>query len=113
MRVRIIWIAFLFIILNSALAAVCSAQVDANTVLIATTVTAGKDAAVPGLKQENFKIQEGNAEQKISFFSPENSPASIGFILGAGALTQRADTVSTSIRTAVETFQKSGHPNND
>ena len=101
------------LLLIGALSGVCAAQTDPNMVLIPTTVTAGKDAAVPGLKQENFKIAEGNADQKITFFSPDNSPAAIGFILGAGALAQRADTVSTSIRTAVETFQKSGHPQNE
>ena len=101
------------LLLIGALSGVCAAQIEPNTVLIPTTVTAGKDMAVTGLKQENFKVAEGNADQKITFFSADNSPSAIGFILGAGALAQRADTVSTNIRSAVETFQKSGHPNNE
>ena len=106
---RLVVLAFLVI----ACAAIgwAAQNVDANTVLVAATVTADKNAFAHGLKEENFQLTEENSAQKLTFFSPDNSPASISIIVGAGATTGRTDRVTDSIKSAVETFQKTGHPN--
>lgn len=104
-----IGIALLWI---GAFTAVSAAQ-TANMVLVPVTVTGQRNVPVGGLKEENFKIAEDNADQKIAYFSPDNSPLSIGIILGAGALAARTDRVSDSIREAVETFQKTSNPANE
>lgn len=90
-----------------------SAAQSGNMVLVPVTVLGQRNVPASGLKEENFKIAEDNAEQKIGYFSPDNSPSSIGIILGAGALAARTDRVTESIREAIETFQKSGNAGNE
>jgi Ca-activated chloride channel family protein len=99
---------FVFGILTSAVIA----QDSDRTVLVPVSVLGAGRARVSGLKQENFQLLEENKEQKIAFFSPDNSPLSIGIILGAGALV-RADRVSQSILDAVDAFKKAGNPSNE
>jgi hypothetical protein len=81
-------------------------------VLVPVSVLGAGNAPVAGLKQESFHLLEENKEQRITFFSPDNSPLTIGLILGAGALV-RADRVSESILEAVDTFKKTGNPPNE
>src|SRR5262245_2760451 len=77
------------------------------------TVRGAKNATAAGLKREHFQVREDGKEQQISFFSPDDTPWSIGIIIGVeGFLPGRADQTSSSIRDAVQTFQKSGNPNN-
>ena len=38
--------------------------------------------SVPGLKRENFKITEDNVDQKLELFAVDESPISVGFVLG-------------------------------
>jgi len=38
--------------------------------------------SVPGLKKENFKITEDGIDQKLELFTVDDSPMSIGFVLG-------------------------------
>jgi hypothetical protein len=92
---RLISIAIVVIgILTSAVIA----QDTDRTVLVPVSVLGAGSAPVAGLKQEDFQLLEENKEQKIAFFSPDNSPLSIGMILGAGALV-RADRISQAKNT--------------
>jgi len=46
------------------------------------TVVTKDHVSVPGLKKENFKITEDGVDQKLELFSVDESPISVGFVLG-------------------------------
>ena len=95
-----------------ALAGAAPAQNTNRTVLVPVSTTGGKNEP-NDLKQENFQLLEDNKEQKISWFSPPNSPLSIGIILGGGSLAQRTDAVSQRVINAIKAFQKSSNESNE
>src|SRR5262245_38860621 len=84
-----------------------------NMVFVPVTVKGAKNAFAPGLKQEHFQVSEDGKPQQISFFSTDDAPWSIGIVVAVeGFLPGRADMRSNSIRDAIQTFQKSGNPQN-
>jgi Ca-activated chloride channel family protein len=103
---------FLTVLLSGVLAGTVVGQDANHTVLVPVSVTSEGNMPVTGLKQENFQLLEENKQQKISMFSPDNSPLSIAIILGAGALV-RSDNVSAKILEAVDVFKKTGNPANE
>ena len=111
MNTRRLSIVIAIVVIGLLPGAVLGQDAD-RTVLVPVSVTGAANAPVAGLKQESFQLLEENKEQKISFFSPENSPLSVGLILGAGALV-RSDRVSQSILDAVDAFKKAGNPSNE
>jgi Ca-activated chloride channel homolog len=100
------------LLLNAVLAGTVLAQNVNRTVLVPVSVTGEGNMPVTGLKQENFQLLEENKQEKISMFSPDNSPLSIAIILGAGTLV-RSDNVSAKILEAVDAFKKTGNPANE
>jgi Ca-activated chloride channel family protein len=46
------------------------------------TVVDKDHVSVPGLKKDNFKITEDGVDQKLELFSVDDSPISVGFVLG-------------------------------
>src|ERR1700758_2175265 len=57
-------------------------QVSVNEVIVPVTVTDDKGRFVSNLTQKDFKIFDENREQKIDFFSHEQSqPIVIGFLI--------------------------------
>lgn len=56
-------------------------RIDTDLVVLRVTVSDRKGRAVLRLGQEDFKALEDGAEQPISFFSTEESPASWGLVL--------------------------------
>jgi Ca-activated chloride channel family protein len=103
---------FVNLLLNGVLAGTVVAQDADHTVLVPVSVTSEGNMPVTGLKQENFQLLEENKQQKISLFSPDNSPLSVAIILGAGTLV-RSDNVSAKILEAVDAFKKTGNPANE
>ena len=57
-----------------------SVKVDVDLVLVNATVTDVSNRFVIGLDREHFKIYEDKVEQKISHFSTEDIPSSIGIL---------------------------------
>ena len=55
-------------------------RVRSDLVLIPVTVTDGHGKAVSGLAREQFTLFEDNAQQKITHFDAEDTPASIGIV---------------------------------
>jgi len=54
-----------------------------NGMELAYVTVVNKDhVSVPGLKKENFKITEDGIDQKLELFTVDDSPMSIGFVLG-------------------------------
>jgi len=82
-------------------------------VFVNATVTGAKNEAARGLRQEHFQIWEDNVEQKVEYFSAEDTPWTFGIVLAvSGLLPGRADQTSTSIRDAVVAFRQMSNPNN-
>jgi len=55
-------------------------RVRSDLVLIPVTVTDRSGKAVSGLAKEHFTLFEGDAQQKITHFTSEDTPASVGII---------------------------------
>jgi Ca-activated chloride channel family protein len=58
-----------------------SFRADTTLVLVPVTVTDASNRYVLGLEKENFRIFEDDAEQKISHFSAEDAPLSVGVLV--------------------------------
>jgi Ca-activated chloride channel homolog len=78
-------------------------RVDVNVVLVNASVSDSSGRMVTGLRQENFRIWEDKVEQKLEYFSSEDSPMSIGLIFDATG--SMADKI-TSARQAAAGFLK-------
>jgi len=57
-----------------------SLRIDATVVLIPVTVTDPLNRFVTGLEKEHFRLFEDKVEQKVSHFSSEDAPVSIGIV---------------------------------
>ena len=55
-------------------------RVDTTVVQIPVTVTDQLNRFVTGLDKENFRVFEDKAEQKVSYFSSEDAPLSVGIV---------------------------------
>ncbi len=55
-------------------------RVDANLVLVPTTVNDGFNRPVTGLEKDNFRVYDNKVEQRITSFSSDDEPISLGFI---------------------------------
>jgi Ca-activated chloride channel family protein len=58
-----------------------SFRADTTLVLVPVTVTDSSNRYVLGLEKENFQIFEDGAEQKITHFSAEDAPLSVGVLV--------------------------------
>ena len=58
-----------------------SISVDVDVVLIPVTVTNDRGQYIGGLEKEHFQILEDRVEQKITYFSTEDTPMSLGIVL--------------------------------
>lgn len=58
-------------------------QVNVDLVLVNATVLDSTGRMVTGLQQENFRVWEDKVEQKVEYFSSEDTPMSIGLIFDA------------------------------
>jgi len=55
-------------------------RVDSSLVLIPVHVTTPSGTTITDLQREDFRISENGVEQKISYFSQEDAPLSIGLV---------------------------------
>ena len=58
-------------------------KVDVDLVLVNATVSDPRGRTVTGLQREDFRIWEDKVEQKVEYFSSEDTPMSIGLIFDA------------------------------
>jgi Ca-activated chloride channel family protein len=85
-------------------------RVDVDLVLVNAAVSDSKGRMVTGLQQENFRIWEDKVEQKVEYFSSEDTPMSIGLIFDATG--SMADKISTA-RDAATSFFRVGNPDDE
>ncbi len=80
-----------------------SFRADTTLVLVPVTVTDSSNRYVLGLEKENFRIFEDDTEQKITHFSAEDAPLSVGVLVDTSG--SMGDKLGTSWR-AVAQFLK-------
>ena len=85
-------------------------KVDVDLVLVNATVSDSLGHMVTGLQKENFQLWEDKVEQKVEYFSSEDTPLSIGLIFDATG--SMADKISTA-RDAAGTFLQMGNPEDE
>src|SRR6266478_663021 len=85
-------------------------RVDVDVVLVNASVSDSSGRMITGLRQENFRIWEDKVEQKVEYFSSEDSPMSIGLIFDATG--SMADKISRG-RDAAVSFLKTGNPEDE
>ncbi len=85
-------------------------RVDTTVVQIPVTVTDQLNRFVTGLEKENFRIFEDKIEQKISYFSSEDAPLSVGIVFDtSGSMGQKLD----KSRQGVSQFFKTANPEDE
>jgi len=84
--------------------------VDVDLVLVNAAVSDSKGRMVMGLQQDNFRIWEDKVEQKVGYFSSEDTPMSIGLVFDATG--SMADKISTA-RDAAASFLRVGNPEDE
>jgi Ca-activated chloride channel family protein len=85
-------------------------KVDVDLVLVNAGVTNSDGRTVTGLEKQNFQLWEDKVEQKIEYFSGEDTPVSIGLIFDATG--SMSDKISRA-RDAAVAFLKTGNPEDE
>jgi Ca-activated chloride channel homolog len=84
--------------------------VNVDLVLTYTSVFNKDNHFVSGLKQENFKVYEDGIEQKITYFTQEDVPVSMGILLDlSGSMRSKTDEVNK----AALAFIKASNPQDE
>ena len=80
-----------------------SIKVDVNLVVLHTTVVDDRGKFVDGLKEENFRVFEDKAEQKLSVFKREDVPVSMGLVIdNSGSMRDKRPRVNEAAVTLVQ-----------
>src|SRR5579859_2251137 len=80
-----------------------SIKVDVNFVVLHTSVLDDRGRFVDGLKQENFRVLEDKAEQKLSVFKREDVPVSMGLVIdNSGSMRDKRPRVNEAALTLVQ-----------
>ena len=80
-----------------------SIKIDVNLVVLHTTVLDDRGKFVDGLKEENFRVFEDKAEQKLSVFKREDVPVSMGLVIdNSGSMRDKRPRVNEAAVTLVQ-----------
>jgi Ca-activated chloride channel homolog len=78
-------------------------RVDVNLVVLHTTVLDDRGRFADGLKEENFRVLEDKAEQKLAVFKREDIPVSMGLVIdNSGSMRDKRPRVNAAALTLVE-----------
>ena len=80
-------------------------RVDASLVLIPIHATSARGTAVTDLVKENFRLYEDGVEQKVTYFSKQDSPVSVGLVFDssgsmANKIRESAEAAAAFFKTA-------------
>ena len=79
-------------------------RLDVNLTLIPVSVTDALDHPLLGLKKDDFRLFEENAEQEILSFSSEEGPVSLGIVFDkSGSMRSRIDKSISAVHQFLET----------
>jgi Ca-activated chloride channel homolog len=77
---------------------------DVDLVVLHVTVADDHGQFVPNLQEGNFRVFEQNVEQKISYFSRQDIPVTMGLIIdNSGSMREKREQVATAAMTFVRT----------
>src|SRR6516164_1782009 len=77
---------------------------DVDLVVLHVTVADDHGQFVPNLQEDNFRVFEQNVEQKISYFSRQDIPVTMGLIIdNSGSMREKREQVATAAMTFVRT----------
>jgi Ca-activated chloride channel homolog len=80
-----------------------SIKVNVNLVVLHTTVLDDRGKFVEGLKEDNFRVFEDKAEQKLSLFKREDVPVSMGLVIdNSGSMRDKRPRVNEAALTLVQ-----------
>jgi VWFA-related protein len=85
-------------------------RVQSNLVLIPVIVTDPKNRSVTGLDRETFRVFDGKMEQKVTHFSSDDAPVSVGIVFDSSG--SMRDKLGKS-REAVAQFFKTANPEDE
>jgi VWFA-related protein len=78
-------------------------KVNVSLVVLHTTVLDDRGKFVDGLKEENFRVFEDKAEQKLSLFKREDVPVSMGLVIdNSGSMRDKRPRVNEAALTLVQ-----------
>src|ERR1035438_8761281 len=78
-------------------------RVDVNLVVLHTTVLDDRGRFADGLKEDNFRVLEDKAEQKLAVFKREDIPVSMGLVIdNSGSMRDKRPRVNAAALTLVE-----------
>jgi Ca-activated chloride channel family protein len=81
-----------------------------DLVVLHATVEDAKGAFVPDLKEQNFKVFENKAEQKIAVFRREDVPVTLGLVVdNSGSMREKR----AQVNAAALTFVKTSNPQDE
>ncbi|MGC2721777.1 MAG: VWA domain-containing protein, partial [Candidatus Acidiferrales bacterium] len=79
-------------------------KVNTDLVVVHATVVDDKGQFVTGLSADNFKIYEDKVEQKISVFSKEDIPVTMGLVIdNSGSMKEKRPQVNAAALSFVKT----------
>ena len=85
-------------------------RVSVDLVVLHATVTDEKGQFVPDLKQESFRVFEDKVEQKVSAFSREDAPVTVGLVIdNSGSMREKREQVNA----AALAFVKASNPQDE
>src|SRR4030095_6384341 len=87
-----------------------SVKVDVDLVLVNATVTDPNNRLVTGLEKDHFKIFEDKVQQKVTQFSTEDMPVSIGWLFDVSS--SMGDKISRAKDAAIA-FLKTTNPEDE
>ena len=80
-----------------------SIKIDVSLVVLHTTVLDDRGKFAEGLKEENFRVLEDKAEQKLSLFRREDVPVSMGLVIdNSGSMRDKRPRVNEAAVTLVQ-----------
>ena len=81
-----------------------SIKKNVNLVVLHVSVVNDRGQFVPGLKESDFHVMEDKADQKISVFSQEDVPVSMGLVIdNSGSMRDKRPQVNAAALTLVKT----------
>lgn len=85
-------------------------RMDVEMVLVPVTVTDVKNHPVIDLARQNFRLFEGESEEKIQYFDTEDAPLSVGILVDlSSSMSDKID----AVREAVSEFFNNANPEDD
>ncbi|HVW85189.1 MAG TPA: VWA domain-containing protein [Bryobacteraceae bacterium] len=97
--------AISFLLVPLAMAQTANIRVDTTLVVVPVTVTDSMNRFVLGLAQQDFNVFEDNTQQKVTHFSGEDAPLSVGLLVDtSGSMGMKLSMSRDAVREFLKTL---------